>query len=334
MRVDEFALGFPPRLISRRKGETEYSINAIPIGGYVKIYGENAHGPDPDMRSFPNRPLWSRIAVIVAGVTMNMIFAFVVLSIAFSIGFPSAGLDIDKIPGATITRSDVIVAEVIKDSPAEKAGIEPGDYIRALKDTQSSDTATVHTFQELQTFTQAHQNLGHRNLEVTIEHESVQKTLPVTINATGPALGVAPDDLLVVRLPVWRSPQGAYQVISYIISTTWTALKDFANQLFVHAHLAQGISGPVGIYRVTSQAAQQGFASVIFLTVALSVNLALLNILPIPALDGGKLVFLIIELIFRKRMVSEKIENAFSTVGFAALMVLILIVTLKDVGLF
>lgn len=155
-----------------------------------------------------------------------------------------------------------------------------------------------------------------------------------TINASGPALGVAVEDINYVKVPFYRSPEVAVKGIAYIGDATWQALKGFGVKLFTKAELDETVSGPVGIYRATASAADQGWASIVFLTAALSVNLALLNIMPIPALDGGKLVFLVIEGVFRKRVVSEQIENAVTGLSFFALIALIAVISLRDLGLF
>ncbi|MEI6478201.1 MAG: site-2 protease family protein [bacterium] len=334
MRVDEFALGFPPRIWSIKRGDTRYAINALPLGGYVKIHGESAKGEEPDPRAFPNRPIWARILVIIAGVSMNVLFAFLVLTIAYSIGFPSLGPDIDSLPGAVVQKSDVLVSEVLPGSPAETAKVKAGEIIRSFTDKQTGQVTVIDSVSKLQSFTKERQTADKRTLDVTVDDNGTLTTVPVTIAASGPAMGVAVEDLNQIRLPVWQAPRAAYSVMSYVTSTTWEALRQFGVQLFGHAQLDKQVSGPVGIYKATSAATHEGFPSVVFLTVALSLNLALLNIMPIPALDGGKLVFLVIELIFRKRVVSEQIENAVTSIGFILLIGLITVLTLRDVGLF
>lgn len=333
MRVDEFAIGFPPRLLGVRKGETTYALNALPLGGYVKIFGEASHNEEHDPRSFSGRPVWARIVVVLAGVTMNILFAFLVLCVAFSFRFPTLGLDIASIPGATVTKNQTIVTDILADSPAAKAGLQAGDQITALADASGISTP-VTSLSALQDYTKVRQESGELNLQVTVGRDNAEVTSPLTINASGPALGVAAEDATEVRVPFWRAPQAAWMMMTHIASVTWQALSGFIGELFSQAKLAEDVSGPVGIYRVTAEASQQGVVALTFLTVALSVNLALLNILPFPALDGGKLVFLIIELVFRKRIVSERIENTISTIGFALLIGLIAVLTLKDFGLF
>jgi regulator of sigma E protease len=336
MRVDEFAIGFPPRLFKYKRGETTYAINALPLGGYVKIHGENGQldeGEDKmEDRSFNAKPVWARSAVLVAGVTMNLIFAFLILCVVYTVGFPAISSKLESIPGAVVSDGFVQVAAVRSDTPADKAGIEPGDRLVSLRDAQDGSVSSISRVSELQAATGAKQKEGRLDLEVEVRRDDATVKLPVTIAAEGPALGVEIAEGSSVRVPWFRSPQAATEVIGVIGGSTWTALKDFGSSLF-RAELDPNISGPVGIYRATSAAAQEGFAAVIYLTVALSINLALLNILPIPVLDGGKLLFVFIEGIFRKRVIAMEIENGITSVAFVILIGLISIITLKDLGI-
>ena len=149
MKVDEFALGFPPRIWAKKKGETTYALNAIPFGGYVKIHGENPdQQDDDDPRSFDQKPVWARIAVVIAGVTMNMLFALVVLTVAYSVGFVSLPQDLEKVPGAQVTKGQVIISAIEKDSPADRAGLQPGDILLSLKDPSGQEIA-ISSIQQL-----------------------------------------------------------------------------------------------------------------------------------------------------------------------------------------
>lgn len=330
MRVDEFGIGFPPRLLKYRRGDTLYSLNAIPLGGYVKIHGENPEDKDEDPRSFQNRSVWARLLVIIAGVTMNLAFAYLVMVVAFSFGFVSIGQNLEEIPGASVKESQVLVAEVQPGSPGEKANLAPGDIIKTLKDSSGTEYK-ITTVDSLQEYNKAHQTKGQLEVQITYDRVGDIRKTQVTMNQTGPALGIGIQAFNTVRVPFWRAPAVAARECGYILQATWDALRGFANKLFIHAELDEKVSGPVGIYQATASATKQGLIPTIFLMVALSLNLALLNILPIPALDGGKLVFLFSEAVFRRRVVAERIENAISLVGISLLIVLILIVSVRDV---
>lgn len=330
MRVDEFSIGFPPRLYSFRRGDTLYSLNWIPIGGYVKIYGENAGDDAIGAGSFQSRPLFNRIAVMVAGVSMNLIFAFVVLTIAFSVGFTSAVQDAATLPGAHIKSTQIFVAQVLSGSAAEKGGLQANDQITQIKDVATNQTTAITTTSQLQTLTKKIQNQADRRVAVEYSRNNVAGEAETTLAASGPPLGIALASLSIVRFPVWRAAEVSLQEMQQIVVLTWQALKSFAVQLFGHAHLDPNISGPIGIYQATASAAKQGPVSVISLVAILSVNLALLNILPIPALDGGRLLFLVLELIFRRKLVTEHVESALSAAGMVFLLALIAIITIKD----
>ena len=318
MRVDEFSIGFPPRLYSWKRGETLYSLNLIPIGGYVKIYGENPGSEDSEEGSFNSKPLFNRIAVMVAGVIMNALFAFVVLTIAFSVGFISAVQDASQLPNAHVVSSQVIIAQVLDNSAASKAGLEGNDVVTQITNGATGQVSHITSAAQLQEVTKTIQTQTDRHATLDYSRDGVVGQVKLEVAASGPALGVGLASLSVVRFPVWRAPIVALQEIKIIVEVTWQALKNFAIQLFGHAHLDQSVSGPIGIYQATASAAKQGVIPVISLMTILSVNLALLNILPIPALDGGRLLFLLIELVFRRKVVAQHIESAVSAYGVLA----------------
>ena len=332
MRVDEFALGFPPRLFGVKRGDTTYAINALPLGGYVRIHGEGADADqEPDERAFPNRPIWTRIVTIIAGVFMNLLFAFLVLTIAFSIGFYAPDPGLATSPGATLLSSQVMISGIQKDSPADRAGLQPGDIVQSVKAGDLSEAKTLTTLQELQTYTKQEQNRGEDQLQINYQRDGQDGQVTATINKTGAALGVYIDAMSVVRLPIWRSAVVAVQEIWAIITLTWQALGQFVHTLFYHAKLDGTVSGPVGIYQAASSATRTGAMAVIFLAVELSVNLALLNILPFPPLDGGKLFFLLVELMFRRRVIRHEIEAGITYAGVAILFCLIVAVSINDI---
>lgn len=329
MRVDEFSIGFPPRLWSKQKGETVYSINLLPLGGYVKIHGESGEGEDDDPRSFSKQPVWKRILVVIAGVLMNFLFAFVLLTLAFSVGFVSVGQNLEAIPGAQIKESKVVVVEVQPKSAAEAAGIQPGDVIAEM--AGGAHLISVETTAQVQEFSKQRQAEPDHSVAIKIERNGTILNKQATLATSGPALGVQIDAAHLVQIPWYRTPGVAIREIGLIAAATWDALKGFADKLFIHAQLDQSVSGPVGIYKASSSALHQGAIATTFLVIILSINLALLNILPIPALDGGKLLFLVIELIFRRKIIAERVENTISLAGMALLIGLIILITIKDI---
>ena len=177
MRVDEFAFGFPPRLFGKKFGETTYAFNAIPLGGYVSIFGENGseedkkeHGATHHPRAFGNRPWWAQLLVLVAGVTMNMILALFIF-IAISYGEVKISVD-DEVYGHRVQNAEMVVTEISKDSPALRAGIVPGSVI--LKVTNSGVTAPLTTASSLIAFIGSHQNaplLSPTDLQMEVKHQ-------------------------------------------------------------------------------------------------------------------------------------------------------------------
>ncbi len=325
MRVDEFSVGFPPRIYKKQLGETKFSIGAIPLGGYVRVHGEG-HEPDAesDPRAFDNRPVWARAFMMSAGVLMNLALAFVVLTAAFSVGFSSTAQDLEAIPGSTVLDRKVYAAGFLDTSPARAAGVAVGDKFTQLNGQE------VTAVSDVVDRAAAARDAGAREVELTLERngEEVKKLVPVAV--VGPALGVYIQEQVVARVPVWRAPEVAMKESLAILDVTWTVLKRFGAGL-VGGQLAEDVSGPIGIYQATGNAAQSGWIALTYLTVALSLNLALFNILPIPALDGGKLVFLAIEGIFRRRVIPRAVEQWVGFAGFVFVIGLILVLSVRDI---
>src|SRR3989344_4723142 len=307
IRVDEFGFGFPPKLFKIKKGETEYSFNALPFGGFVKIYGEdpneeNTSGPDKD-RSLVNKPKWKQAIVLFAGVFSNFLLAWLLFSISFMSGLPmSAGSGIQT---ESLKDLHLSVVEILKDSSAEKAGLKTGDGIISVKTV--SDTLTEINPETLKSFVNSHPNdeieIGYIREKGEIQYLKVKPTL---IEGT-PMLGIAMD---MVGIAKWL-----YTLISEAI----TGRGSFAS-----------VTGPVGLVSIVGTAYKFGFAYLLSFTALISLNLAILNLLPFPALDGGRLFFLLIEKVKGSR-INPKFANAANTVGFALLIILMLAVTYHDV---
>lgn len=335
MRVDEFGIGFPPTIWQKKKGDTLYRLNTIPFGGYVKIHGEtfevDGTPRDDDPRSFDHKPVWTRMLVILAGIFMNVLFAFVVLTIAFSIGFVSVSQDLSTVPGATVTNGQVVVVDVAKGSTAELAGIKPGDFVTSATDLANGVTTPISSVSTLIDYTRHEQQSGAQKVTLSIERDGQKLTQDVVVSHDGAPLGISIQPVDIVRVPVWRAPGVAIKEVGYILKLTWDALASFGSKLFAHGQLDQNVSGPVGIYQATATATRTGVVPVTFLLVVLSLNLALFNVLPIPALDGGKFIFLLIEAIFGKKAVNRRVESIVASIGFALIIGLIILLSIRDV---
>jgi len=283
MIVEEFAIGYPPRLFHIKKNGTKYSINLFPLGGFVKIKGEHYDEDDKnkkDPKLFYNQPLGKRIIVVIAGVFMNLIFGWLILWIGFSVGFPSLTRDLSQVPGAEVMKQDVVVAQVNEGEPADVAGIEAGSVLVSSGQTQ------FKIIEDVQEFTK-----NNKGQEVIFTIKNIDGQLEdVTVNLlsekdTSLGVVVIPDN--VVKFAPHQAIWQAIVETGQIIGLTGQAIIDLIGDLFFRGQISEQISGPVGIYRVTAQAADVGFTAVILIACILSINLALINLVPFPALDGG-----------------------------------------------
>lgn len=330
MRVDEFGLGFPPRALTLGKvGETTYTLNWLPLGGFVKIHGEDG-GDEQNPRSFAARPRILQALVLVAGIAMNFLFAFVLIVAALMAGTPRA-LSQSEIAHAHDVH--VAVASVMLNSPAAQAGLQPGDEILSGRDAQGAWAATsTASFSD---FVNA-----SKGTPIAL---SVQRAAGGTAVATAtPVAGLVSSDPSRYVLGVEIAPVGVISVPFFAAmaqgaTLTWgvtiltvEGLGHLIGGLFTgSANLAQ-VSGPIGIVSHISSASNQGFSDLLSLIAVISVNLALINLIPIPALDGGRLLFVAIEAV-RRRAINQTTATTVNTVGFALLIVLVVVVSVHDV---
>ncbi len=349
MVVEEFGFGFPPRIIGLQKVDgkwkwvwgkslrnelpptpslekrggqqpTIYSINAIPLGGFVRILGENNEYQNHP-GSFINKGFWPRFFTLVAGVLMNVILAWVLLSVGFGIGIPTAIQSASELPPqATFYDQHPGIAEVTINTPAEKAGMKPEDSILSIDDKDFKQIP------DIQNYIQSHPGQP-LNFKILRGSQTISLSIIPEASAEGKGLiGVGLATFGKLKYP-WALTftEGA--------KSTGVALVNIVLGLYHVIHDRIGlaaIGGPVKIAALVGQARQAGVAALLSLTVMLSLSLAVLNILPIPALDGGRVLFLIIEKLRGKKN-NQKVEQAFNTLGFALLLVLMVIVTVHDI---
>ncbi|MBI3396955.1 site-2 protease family protein [Candidatus Woesebacteria bacterium] len=299
--VEEFGLGLPPRLWSKKIGETLYSINALPFGGFVKLHGENEGDKvlEPK-RAFVNKGKLARASIIVMSVVMNVILGVVAFAVVYSIS---------GIPKDT---KDVKVVNVLTDSPAQIAGISVGDVVRKV---DNRDVSTVEEF-----IKDVEEKKGKRiNLEIERQQNSIKIAITPRANppeGEGP-LGVVITTTDIYFPPIWQRPfVGAYYGIKEAMFWGQTVVGGLVKTVtqVIGGHVPSDIGGPVAIVAVASQASKMGILTVINFMGILSINLAILNILPLPALDGGRLLFIGIESILRRK-VTPKIESMVHSVG-------------------
>jgi len=334
VRVEEFGFGFPPRLFGIKKGDTIYSLNLLPLGGFVKIYGEDGaiknQKEDVDNENvFYKKPIKTRVGILVAGVTMNLILAAVLLSVGYWIGLPTI---IKEGQISDFKDAKVQILQVDFNSPAEQAGIKMGDTIASFKLQITNYKLQITEVSQVQEFINQHKG---EEIIVVIQRgdEILEKTVVPRIDAPkgeGP-LGISLAETAIVSYPWYRA---LVMGVTSVINLTWAitvALAGLLWQIIRTGQLAVDVAGPVGIFTFTGQAAQLGFIYVLQLTALLSINLAIINVLPFPALDGGRLLFLGIEKI-KGSPISQKVERFANTTGFVILIMLMVAITWRDVA--
>jgi regulator of sigma E protease len=345
IRVDEFGLGLPPKIWGKKFGETTYSINWLPIGGFVKIFGEdpneeNTTGPD-SARSFVHRPKWIQALVLVAGVTLNLVLAWFLISVNLGIGMP---VGLEGLPsGLNIKNEALTVVNVLKDSPADKAGLEVGDQLISLsagdKKTDKLSVEAVHDFTKQfpgepikVEFLRPDDGLLKATQRPSSGHSFANVVPKQGLGSDGgAAIGIATQKIGLVSASWWRAPFYGLFFTYHLIVNTFLAFGSFFSGLFVDSHSALGaIAGPIGIYSLVSDASRLGFVYLLNFVALISINLAILNLLPFPALDGGRLLFVAIEAIIR-RPINPKIANTLNMIGFALLILLMLIIAVSDI---
>lgn len=328
MRVEEFGFGFPPRMFGIRRGETMYSVNWIPIGGFVKIAGENGENAQ-DPGSFASKGFWPRFAVLIAGVTMNVLFAWLVVMVAVGIGLPTEiRPDVALPDSARVNEPFVVFNSIADDSPAQAAGFKIGDTIISVNGQE------VVTVEEIQAATEG--RLGQETTFVIkrgdqhIEQTLIPRTDPP--ENQGP-LGVSLTTVARVTYPWYEVPYRAAVTTYDVLYGTIKAFGTIIGQWVSGGSVDAQLSGPVGIAVLTRDVAQLGFIYLLQFTAVLSINLAVINAAPFPALDGGRILFLIIEKLRGKKL-PETAEGIANTVGFGLLILLMIFVTVKDFGRF
>lgn len=331
MRVDEFGIGFPPRLWSKKFGETEYSINALPFGGFVRIYGEDATDTNVlrSERAFSARPKLAQALTLVAGITMNLLLAYVLITATLVMGTPRALTD-DEV--ATAQNVQLMVSDVLPGSPADQAGLHVADAITKVgkSDTDTLSTSDPDVFISYVSSTE-------EPLTLTIERNYKEQTLTAAPKAgvlpsdpERPALGVSVAQVGVIPEPLLRAPiDGAVYTWDVTKETAKGLGNFFAQAITLNADLSQ-VAGPVGIAGAVGNAYADGLAALLSIAAVISINLAIINLLPIPALDGGRLLFVIIEAVIR-RPVKPSVAAAVNGVGFFLIILLMLVVTASDI---
>lgn len=331
MKVEEFSIGFfNPILYSKKIGDTQYSIRAMLLGGYVKILGENnGEGSTiTDPRAFSNRPWWQQAVVLVAGVTMNLALAYILFVIT-SFGLTTVASDHTDFKGRIINER-IAIAEVMPNSPAASAGINAGAVLLEVK--ANGKKSSLNTEQDIIDFLAKNENAP---IALTYQNRGSEKASTTIALVYGliegkKAIGLSLQKVGDVHIGFFESFKvGGQQLVQYTI-LTFEGLYNLLKGAFKGDNVLNSLSGPVGIATLVGQASDIGYRSVLLLVAFLSLNLAILNILPLPALDGGQLVKVSIESLLRRKL-KDTYSLWLNAVGFILLMGLLITVTIHDV---
>lgn len=302
IKIHEFAIGMGPAIWKKRRGETLYAVRALPIGGYVKMEGED--GDSEDERSFGKRPAPARLAILLAGAFMNIITGFIIFLIIMG--------SVKEIPIP-------VVASIVPDSPAAEAGLMPGDRIIRI----NGDRINI---QDDVTFA-LYRSRG-REIDIAVKRDGAREEMSLT-----PMLDEGSGEYKIgfitqrESVNVFGAVKHAYFSTFYVIKLVYVSLWDMISG---KASLKQ-VSGPVGIVNEIGQAAKAGVLNVLFLAALIAINLGVMNLLPLPALDGGRIMFVLFEMV-RKRPVKPKYEAVVHLTGLFLLLLFMLIVTWSDIS--
>ena len=319
VRVDEFGFGLPPRVFGIKFGETLYSLNLIPLGGFVKLFGEEYHeikNSALSKRAFVNKKPWQKVIIIIAGVIGNFILGWGLLSFLFTQGIP-------------VPTDKVIVEKVVAKSPAFTAGLKENDVIKEFlyqgeKQELKSSTDLIALSKKF----------GGKEINLVVERDQNEIVVLLTPRANPPKdqgpLGVVITSF-VVKKYLW------YQAPFYSLIESFSITRKIASELIKTLFLLMtfqkpsvDVAGPIGIAKYAGDAFKFGKNALLELVALLSFNLAIVNILPFPALDGGRLVFVMYEWIARKK-VNKNIEKYTNLVGILILISLGILITVNDI---
>ena len=339
IKAEEFGFGFPPRLLGFVKDHgkwkrvglkdqggypgTIWSINWLPLGGFVRIKGENP-GHENETDSLSAKPIWQRLIVMAAGVIMNWLLAIVLFSVVFWVGTTAY---LENVPAGAVVRDQAIaITEILPQAPAGAAGLMAGDHILRLN---GQDVRTADETRKLI------QDQGTNVMHLTLVRDKATQEIDVTpayltdIGRTGIGVGLA--DVGTISLPPLSALRAGTVMTGQLTKAIVIGFGDIIRGLVTQRSVPAGVSGPVGIAIMAKDVAAQGVTPFLQFLGLLSVNLAVLNFLPIPALDGGRAFFLIIEAI-RKKPFNRAWEAGMHNIAFLLLLMLIALITVRDLG--
>ena len=339
--VEEFGIGFPPRAWSKKlKSGLLLSLNWLPLGGFVKLKGE--HDADTTKGSYGAAPLGSKVLIMLAGVAMNLMAAFILLTALALIGMPKIIENQFTVQSDTrVIKSDVLVGYVEPGSPADKAGLQQRDKIKAI--SNDTESITVRSSEELPTITE---NFAGQTVTLSIVRDGIELQKKASLRSAQQVeeskktdepkgyIGLAPTEYT-LRRSTWSAPIVAAGLIKQLTIATFNGLGSAIGGLLTGntAQASSQVSGPVGIFVLLKDGSLLGVEFVLMIIAIISLTLAIMNFLPIPALDGGRLFVTLLYRILRRDL-TQKAEDRIHGTGFAVLMLLFVLITIVDVRRF
>lgn len=331
VEVEEFGIGFPPKIVGKTMGKgifrAYYTINLLPLGGFVRLKGEN----DADKRkgSFGSASFLAKTKITMAGVAMNLLAAMVILTVLAATGMPKLVENQFSVPGDTKTTSQkTVVTYVEKDSPAQRAGIKNRDEIVSIGDKQINSSEDLFN---------ATKQFAGQEIQIDFIREGSVQSVTVKLNDNNQEqgfLGVSPGDFVLQRSTWSALAVGVGTTLQFAWMTLAGIGQSLANLVSGHASdAAESVAGPVGIFALLQNVSVAGLPYVLFFIAIISVTLAVVNALPIPALDGGRLAVMGIFRLLKKPL-NPKTEQAIHGTGMAVLLTLVVILTVLDVRRF
>lgn len=321
-RVEEFGFGFPPRLFSIKRGETRYSFNLFPIGGFVKIEGEDMQDDNPGPRNFASKSPGQRTVILSAGVAMNVVLAYLLLTFQAGVGYPTL---LTAENAQELVDSKTYILAVDEGSPAQQAGLKDFDRIVTL---QGEMDPIIERVQQL-----VGENKG-QEVVIEVERQGTHEEFIMVPRIDPPegegALGISLASTGLKKEPLWKTPFVGLKRTGDMLVAIFTQFYFIIQRIFAQGSVGDTLTGPIGIAIYTNEATQLGMSYLLEFGALISLNLALINILPFPALDGGRIVFIAIEKIRGKRL-PEKYEQITHSIGFVLLLALMFLITWRDI---
>lgn len=314
VKVEEFGLGLPPRIIGKKIGKTIFSLNWLPIGGFCRLYGEDGEGKGTD--AFNNKKAWQKALVVLGGVAMNVILAVVIFAVVYTVN------------GIPTTTDKVKIEQVVKGSPAETAGLKEGDWVYRVGGqlVKTPDELTVEIAK-----------YKGNTVDLTLKTENEEKIINVAVRENPPAgegsVGIAISNSVVEKIKWYQFYKGigvGFEDALTYGKAILLGLGKMVGDLF-RGQIPKDVSGPIGMYQMTSTIKDtQGMLVLLYFFGIISVNLAVMNVLPLPALDGGRIVFVLYEMITKKKA-NQKFEAIVNGAGMVFLLTLMAVITVSDI---